>query len=169
MKLIFFRHGLAMDRAESSSRKLQDSLRPLVEKGKSRSQKMARYLLKREQDVDLIVTSPYLRAMQTAEIIASVYGLQKKIVESPELVPSAPPQALQQWLRKQSPELTSLIIVGHEPQLTTFCSWATAGTVQGFIDLKKSGIICLELECIHEIQERSAQINWIVQPASVLK
>jgi hypothetical protein len=47
--------------------------------------------------------------------------------------------------------------------------WATAGTTIGFIELKKSGIICLELECINEIQERSAQIKWIVQPASVLK
>lgn len=169
MKLYFFRHGLALDRSEAIAKKMEDSARPLVEKGRNRTLKMAQYLLHRDENIDAIVTSPYVRAKQTADIIAPVLGLQKKVRESPELVPSAPPQAFQQWLKKHCAEMTSVVVVGHEPHLSTFCSWATAGTTIGFIQLKKSGIICLELESIEEIQERSAQIKWIVQPASVLK
>ena len=169
MKIYFFRHGLAMDRADSTARKIQDSARPLVEKGRVRTLKMAEYLFKKDDEIDAIVTSPYLRAQQTAEIIAPVFGLAKKIIQSSELVPSAPPQAFQQWLKKYATEFTSLIVVGHEPHLSMFCSWATAGTTISFIDLKKSGIICLEAESLEDVHERTAQIKWIVQPSSVLK
>lgn len=169
MKIYIFRHGLAMDRTDSQSLKMQDSDRPLTEKGKNRTLKMAQYLLKQDEEVDLIITSPYVRARETAKIIAGVFGKTKKVVESPELVPSAPPQAFQQWLKKNAGTATSIIMVGHEPHLSTFASWATAGTTIGFLEIKKSGIVCLELESISEIHERAALIKWIVQPASVLK
>lgn len=158
-----------MDRVDSQAKRMQDSDRPLTEKGRSRTLRMAQYLLKQDDQVDLIVTSPYVRARETAKIIATAFGLSRKVIESSELVPSAPPQAFQQWLKKNISDATKIIVVGHEPHLSTFSSWATAGTTMAFIEIKKSGIVCLELESISEIHERSAQIKWIVQPASVLK
>lgn len=168
MKMYIFRHGSAMDRDEAIAKKISDSARALTEKGRVRSLKMAQYLYERDPDVEMILTSPFVRAQETAKIIAGVFKIQKKVIEVAELVPSAPPQALQQWLKKNVSTSTNIVIVGHEPHLTTFCSWATAGTTMAFLNLKKSGIISLELESFAEIQERSAHINWMIQPQNIL-
>lgn len=169
MKIVLVRHGLALDREIAQERKLPDSERPLVDKGRHRSQKMAEYLSEKNISFERILTSPYSRAVETAQIFAKTFSLSRKLTQVSELVPSAPPQSFQMWLKENSSSWTNILVVGHEPQLSVFCSWALAGTTISFIKLKKSGIICLEVECISEITERSAQLLWSIQPGSVLK
>lgn len=167
MKLIIFRHGIAVDREEFITKSKEDSLRPLTEKGRDKAKEMAKALCEWEPEVDLIVSSPYVRAMQTAEIIVQNYK-RVEILESSELVPSSPPQAFAQWLAKQIRMETSIVVVGHEPHLSTFATWCLAGTTDSFIDLKKSGVICLEVESLAEVTQKSAVLKWMIQPKQLL-
>lgn len=167
MKLILFRHGLAMERQESMAKKMEDSLRPLNPKGRERTLKIAKALEKMQLEVDLIVSSPLVRAMETAEILFQHCSVPD-IHECSELVPAAPPQAFAQWLKNSARTSTCVLAVGHEPQLTIFASWAIAGTTTSVIDLKKSGMICLEVESFEDLSARSALLKWVIQPKNIL-
>ncbi len=166
MKIILFRHGLAMEREDAIAKKMEDSLRPLVAKGKERTRKMAKLLM--DENVDLIASSPFVRAMETAEILHSVFRTEE-IKECVELVPAAPPQAFAQWLKSQAKTKRCVLAVGHEPQLSVFASWALAGDAnQSFIELKKSGAICLTFESFEDVTAKSARLNWVLSPKLIL-
>ena len=167
MKLILCRHGLAMDRAVSVTKKMEDNLRPLTDKGKKRSDLLAQSILNQNCDPNLLVSSPYVRAMQTAEILYQSFSTVE-IHECMDLVPSAPPQAFAQWLKKYAKSSTTIVAVGHEPQLSVFASWVLAGLTESFIDLKKSGALCLEFESFEDIYPRCATLKWAINPKSYL-
>ncbi len=168
MKLILFRHGIAVDREWALTHDVEESLRPLTSKGRERSLKVARKLRGFEEEVDFIVTSPLVRARETAVLIQDIYE-EVPLQECVELVPSAPPQAFAQWLKVHSKNAVSLIVVGHEPHLSSFASWALSGHSPSFIELKKSGILCLEFESLDEISPRSGKLSWLMQPKNLLK
>jgi len=168
MKLILFRHGAAIDREIAILQNMEDSQRPLTDKGRERTEKMAKALKDWEEKIDLIVTSPLVRAQQTAEILNRTLKI-KTSVQCAELFPSAPPQAFAQWLKSQSNHSTCVLAVGHEPQLSVFASWALAGVVETFLDLKKSGMVCLEFESFEQITAKSAELSWMVQPKLLMK
>ncbi len=166
MKLVLFRHGLAMDRDEAVAKKIQDGHRPLVEKGGERTRKVARYLKAQEEDFEVLLYSPLLRSKQTAEILKEILGI-KKMMEIIELVPDAPPEALAKWLQSSIPQVTKVILVGHEPQLSCFATWCLSGSRDSFIDLKKSGAIGLEIESFSEISSGTAELKWLLHPKMV--
>jgi phosphohistidine phosphatase len=168
MKLILFRHGIAMDRELAALQKMEDAQRPLTEKGRERTLKMARHLKSWENQVEMIVTSPLIRAQQTADILFHVMKCSDVTVCS-ELVPSAPPQAFAQWLKTHAKTAVRILAVGHEPHLSHFASWALTGTNQSFIEIKKSGMICLEIESLADVSSQSATLAWAVQPKLLLK
>ena len=161
MKLILFRHGLAVEREVFMMQKKDDALRPLVEKGRERTRKMAKILKQQVPAVDLLVTSPYVRAQQTASILQETIKA-KSIAESVDLVPSAPPMAFAQWMKMHAKNALTIVAVGHEPQLSVLATWLLSGQVDSFIDLKKSGAICLDLENFETAGPRTAELKWIV-------
>ncbi len=163
MKLILFRHGQAVEREEALLQKMEDSKRPLTNKGRERTERMAKVLKSMDLKLDLLVTSPLVRAMQTAEILFPIVKA-RAISECAELVPSAPPQAFAQWLRVHSKNSTCVMAVGHEPQLSVFASWVLAGGINSFVELKKSGVLCLEIESFEEISASSAVLEWVLPP-----
>jgi phosphohistidine phosphatase len=163
MKLILVRHGQAIEREDFFHLKKDDALRPLVIKGKKRSIMMAKELKKWVGEVDMLVTSPYVRARQTAEIFRRVL-CPKKAHQVTELIPSAPPMAFAQWLRGNAGLATSIVIVGHEPQLGLFATWALSGQMESFVELKKSGIIGLDVESLQEIRPGHADLKFLITP-----
>src|SRR3569623_975582 len=74
--------------------------------------------------LDLIATSPLRRALQTAEIVAAAYA-PLTVAECEALVPQAHPEELLDWLRGQQGD--SVAVVGHEPGLGIWTSWALTG------------------------------------------
>ncbi len=168
MKLILFRHGLAMDRDVAIAQKMQDSQRPLTEKGRLRTQKMSRHIEKWGASIDLLVVSPLLRARQTAEILKEELKI-KNCHECPELVPWAPPQAFGRWLETHAKSSTCILAVGHEPQMSVFASWALSGQTSSFIALKKSGVLCLEVASLEQFQPGSAELTYLIPPKFLLK
>ncbi len=163
MKLILFRHGLAVDRVKFLDEKKEDALRPLVSKGKQKTLEMARRLEDWVPDFDLIVTSPFLRSLQTAQILAKELKLGN-LFESAELVPSAPVMAFVQWLHVHAEECRAVLVVGHEPHLSSLAGWCLTGQKESFIELKKSGMIALEIESFAKLRPGTAQLLWHVSP-----
>ena len=76
MQLCFFRHGIAVDRADPA---YQDKDRPLTPEGQSKTQGAARGLRRLNLPFDAVLTSPWLRAKQTAAILTEVWGLPEAI------------------------------------------------------------------------------------------
>ncbi|PWU17347.1 MAG: phosphohistidine phosphatase [Bdellovibrio sp.] len=163
MKLVLFRHGLAMEREEAMEKRIDDSMRPLTDKGRERSRRMGKVVLEIAEEFDVLVSSPLLRAKQTAAVLREVIPFPQSM-ECAELVPGSPPEAFARWLSSAVPRATSVLAVGHEPQLSTFASWALAGCVETFIDLKKSGALGLELESFDTVASQTAELKWLLPP-----
>lgn len=155
-----------MEREEAMTKGLDDALRPLTEKGAERTVRMARFLKEHEDDFQVLVTSPLLRAKQTAACIREVIPFSQSY-QCSELVPQAPPQAFAKWVQATVLRATHVVAVGHEPQLSTLASWLLGGREETFIDLKKSGIVALELESFDHFGPQSALLKWLVPPKLV--
>lgn len=149
MKLLLIRHGLATDRAEfaRSGKGSDDSERPLTGKGRRRMQAVAHGLagLLEEPPWQALLTSPYVRAAQSAEILQRELGGADPEV-SPALLPSADPQELLQALRTLAlDDDAAVAVVGHEPHLSTAASWFLTGRDRSLLELKKGSATLLEL------------------------
>lgn len=166
MKLILVRHGLAVDRDEFENINKDDALRPLVLKGQKRSLVMARELQSWIGAVDIVVSSPYIRTKQTAEIFRRVLR-PKKSFEAVELIPSAPPMAFAGWLRANAALATKVVVVGHSPQLDLFSSWSLSGQLHNFLSLKKSGMLGLEVESFQDFAPGHAELKFLLSPKMI--
>lgn len=103
------RHGEAQIVAES------DASRPLTAYGREEVIKQSAYL--QDQRLDKIVSSPYLRAIETARLIAEQAGYDERIEMLEEITPSGDPDQVGSLLNAmfQSSSLTSLLVVSHQP------------------------------------------------------
>src|SRR6185436_17434857 len=113
MNVILFRHGPAGD--PDPSRWASDADRPLTPGGIEKSREAARGLRRQTDDVAFILTSPYVRALGTARIVADVLGVTQ--VETLDaLACGGSPRAILMALGRLSPD-QRVILVGHEPDL----------------------------------------------------
>ena len=170
MRIYLIRHGLAEDRVGVSSEK-QDSLRELTDKGREKSQEMAKKLKYLLEDETLeFVSSPYTRALQTAEIFASTLLGSKSVAieKSLELTPMTSPMAFAQWLReKKSLSKASVLAFGHEPMMGLLGSWLLAGVHYSFIEVKKSSVLALEVENFSQVAASGARLRWFLTPKTL--
>ena len=135
MNLYFLRHAKACARA----RKWQpDSVRPLTRDGEKRMFKAARGIQALGVSIDLILTSPYLRAFRTAEILEETYG-SSKMLETKNLVPEADPKAILGEIHEKFSPFRSIVLVGHEPHLSRLISLLLSGGDGLEIELRKGG------------------------------
>jgi phosphohistidine phosphatase len=142
VKLVIIRHGPAGDREEWEAAGRDDRLRPLTSKGRKDVRRAAAGLASLVPTLDLVVTSPLTRAVETADIVAAQYGCEIQLLES--LTPESEPDRLMPWLKDQLRSGT-VAVVGHEPQLSTLGAYLMTGRATSFMDLKKGGACLLEL------------------------
>ena len=135
------RHGPAGDREKWRRTGRPDAERPLTKDGRRRAREAAAGLARAAGDVDLVATSPWTRAAQTAELVADACG--GTIAARPELVPDRPFEELLAWLGARREGRVAL--VGHEPHLSRFASWLLTGRTRSALRLKKSQALLLEL------------------------
>jgi phosphohistidine phosphatase len=155
MDFYFFRHGVAVSKGEWEG---DDSQRPLTEQGREEVAKMAGFLARLAPAIDAMVTSPYLRASETAEIAAQHLNLQDKVVRDERLQPGFDGDQLAKLL-KEFPEAAALVIVGHEPDFTTTIRQLTGGRVV----LKKGGIAYVQTA---DSSLKKGVLGWLVQPGT---
>jgi len=111
VELYLIRHGLAEERGEAWP---DDTKRPLTPKGMSRLRKSARGLADLGVSFDVILTSPLVRARQTAEIIAAQLDGRPALVNTESLAPDGTYAAVAAELEKHA-KRTRIALVGHEP------------------------------------------------------
>ncbi|HEX9939039.1 MAG TPA: histidine phosphatase family protein [Longimicrobium sp.] len=144
MQLLVIRHGLAGDRDEFAFTGRPDSERPLTREGKVKMRRAAGGLHSIVSDLDLLATSPLVRAVQSAEVVADVFG-GMPITTVDQLSPDHAPDDLLPWLRSHDPG-TTIAIVGHEPHLGFLIGWLLTGRHESFVELKKGGAALLEFD-----------------------
>ncbi len=160
MDLVVVRHAIAEDRDTFARTGRDDDERPLTEEGRDRMEQAARGLVRLVPGLDALCSSPLVRAVQTAEIVAGVYdGIE--IEPAPVLSGGAPPGDVVAWLQDKS-AVDTLAIVGHEPDLSTLVSFLLAGTEGAFIEMKK-GAVCL-VECPGKPAAGEALLRWSLAP-----
>jgi phosphohistidine phosphatase len=142
VKLLVIRHGPAGDREEWERTGKDDSLRPLTPKGKKDVRRAAPGLVRLVPSLDLIATSPWTRAAQTADIVNQEYGVDVEEVE--ELTSDHRPEQLSPWLEQQR-ERETVAVVGHEPHLGLLVGYLLSGRSASLVNLKKGGACLLEL------------------------
>jgi len=153
MELYFLRHGAAAARADWEG---DDSQRPLTDQGREDMTRMAGLLARMAPALDAIVTSPYVRSSETAEIVAQHLDMQDKVVIDDRLEPGFDAGRLGKLLKK-FPEAKALLLVGHEPDFTTTIGELTGGRIV----LKKGGMGYVETA---DASLKKAVLVWLVQP-----
>lgn len=144
MDIIVVRHGIALDRDAAARMGLSDAERPLTDKGRRRTRSVAaglRAVLDGDR-VDAVLASTLLRAGQTAEILASHLD-NPPIVETEVLAPGTAMADIDDWLRARRAQ-ERLLLVGHEPALSTWVSWSLTRKRDRILFFKKAGACLLE-------------------------
>ncbi len=152
MILYFVRHGVAENREEWFE---SDDLRPLTEDGEKRMRAAARWMGKLGVRPAVILTSPLVRARQTADILAEV--LSAPVEESPALEPGFGISALGELL-KAYPDADSLLLVGHEPDFSATIEGLMGG---GRVSVKKGSLIRVDL---FSTTPPRGQLIWNIPP-----
>ncbi|MFG0250603.1 MAG: phosphohistidine phosphatase SixA [Phycisphaeraceae bacterium JB051] len=162
MQLTLFRHGIAQPREAS----LPDADRQLTTKGIERTMLAAKGLAVCCTDVSLILTSPKIRARQTADIASEILDVNVQICD--ELAKDD----LQAIVKSVGQfEVPHILLVGHEPTFTELASELCSEPArckkqcgQSSIVLKKAGALSLSLNRNGQRLRRPGQLLWLMQP-----
>lgn len=165
MNFYIIRHAIAVDEATSDYE--QDSERPLTDKGRKKMRQIVKALRNLDVEFDLILSSPYIRACETAEILADVFKMKKKIVFTDNLIPMAEPELLIAEINEKY-SVDNLAVVGHEPYLSTLVSLLVAGNTKIDITLKKGGVCYLTADDLHPLDHR-ASLEWLLTPGIMME
>ena len=163
MDLFFLRHGEAAEKGVSGVSK--DSERPLTREGMDQILEMARGMKAMDLFFDWILSSPFVRARQTAEIVAEVFKTQDLLEETQNLVIGADPEELIREVGTRFEK--SVLLVGHEPFLSRLISVLVGGESGLSIVMKKGGLCKLTLDALR--YGRCAQLEWLISPDQMQK
>jgi phosphohistidine phosphatase len=160
MKIHILRHGIAVMRNDLEVK--NDAERQLTPKGKRQLRQTAAAMKTMGLRFDLILSSPYLRAKQTAEIVAESLKLKRQLRFSDTLAPDGSPTNLIRQLNELKPAPENILLVGHEPYLSCLISVLTTGGMDLTMDFKKGGLCKLEIEKLSH--DRCATLAWLLTP-----
>lgn len=163
MELLLVRHAKAELREEFARSGAPDVARPLTAEGRKKMRRAGDGLTAIVPHLALIAVSPYRRAMETGEILATAYRGPKPhpLVL---LAPGNAPEELLAWLGTETRDGV-VALVGHEPDLGRFASWLLAGPGADFAPLKKGGA-CL----IRTAPDKGAgcgTLRWLLTPSQL--
>lgn len=158
MQIYAVRHGLAIDREDPKAP--PDAERYLTEEGIQKTKRMAAAVAELSGSADLLLSSPYVRAMQTAEIFAEALDYPKqKIRRTDLLLPGTGASLLFKELAKDKQSAT-VFLFGHAPQLDDVVA-AALGSKHPITSLKKAGVALIELK---RVSPPSGQLVWLATP-----
>jgi phosphohistidine phosphatase len=165
MYLYLIRHGIAVDPDPFALDSIaDDESRLLTKLGRKKIAQVADRLGKLELTFDSIITSPLIRAKQTADIL-----IDKQIGTKLEISQDLKPMGnIQSWLanwnaRSDRDSISTLAIVGHEPNLSEWAELLVFGQVYHQLILKKGGIIGLKFPD-NQIEIGTAQLYCLIPP-----
>lgn len=143
MEVLLIRHGKAGERDPNTWP--NDDLRPLTKEGMAEQRAAARVMKRLGLGFEFLVTSPLLRAAQTAALLADGYGWTEPAQEAEELGPGGTPAQVIRLLTKFPPG-AAVALVGHEPALSRVAAALVGKSGDASIDLKKGGVLGLRFD-----------------------
>lgn len=158
MDLLLLRHGIAADLAETGL--TRDSLRPLTPEGIQKVEHVAVAMSAMRLDFDLILSSPFTRARQTAEIVAREFGLEKRLEFDQALGCGGDARDVVRHLVTRKPMPETVLLVGHEPDLSRFISVLVSGDTGFLVTMKKAALCKLTMRTL--IHGRCASLEWLL-------
>jgi len=160
MKLFLLRHATAVERGTAGFE--DDSLRPLTREGREKMKQIAQGMKSLGLSFDHILTSPHVRARETAEIVAAMFGTKNPPGKEPLLAADREPQALLARLDELEWESLSVLLVGHEPFLSELGSLMIGASRGGALKMKKGGLCKLDVRLL--APRPHAQLEWLLTP-----
>ena len=158
MLLYIVRHGIAIDREDPKCP--PDPERYLTEEGVKKTRAVAKGLASLRVSPGLFVTSPYARAVQTAEIFANALEYSRqKIRRSELLLPGADPTLLFRELAREK-QASSIFLFGHAPHLDDVIATALSSK-KHVTTLKKAGVALIELK---RVSPPAGVLAWLATP-----
>lgn len=162
MQLLLVRHARAGDR--DPDRWPDDALRPLTNVGREIHAQASRALAKLEAIPDAVLTSPWVRAVQTAELMVEEMGLEREPIRCEPLAREVDVQAIAAEVASLG-DVQSVALVGHEPWLGHLASVLLTRVPDAMvIDFPKSGIMGLE---VSEFAPGGACLRFLLRPRHI--
>ena len=165
MDLYILRHGIAEAREASTA--MKDSERRLTGEGKRKMLRIAKGMMAMDLTFDAILTSPFRRAKESAEIVAGVLQLQKRLKVFPALAAGEKTRELVEALEEPLSTAEAVLLVGHEPDLSNLLSRLVTGGPDMSMTLKKGGLCKLALNSVR--YGRCAALEWLLAPAQLAR
>lgn len=141
-ELYLIRHGKAEERGEDWP---DDAKRPLTDEGIELMRLATRGLFRLGVTLDVVLTSPFVRTRQTAEIVATAFDVRPPVLPVESLTPNGSFQAILSDLEKQN-KRARIGLVGHEPDLGEFAA-RLAGLRQG-LEFKKGAVCRIDVKTL---------------------
>jgi phosphohistidine phosphatase len=156
MKIYILRHGIAEDAQGSQP----DSDRALTPEGKKKLRGVLRTAEAAGVSPSLILTSPYRRALQTAQIAAEVLKYKGDLLQTKTLEPGSQPRTVWDEIRVHKDE-AEILLCGHEPLFSSLTAYLL-GSPGLQIDYKKGALACVEID--HFPAEPHGVLKWMLTP-----
>ena len=165
MNLYILRHGAAVEHGTPGYE--NDADRPLTSEGEKKTKQSAKGLKAMGVAPDLIISSPLPRASRTAELAASKLHLSNPVKLSKNLQPEGSPEALILELRAECAAAEEIMLVGHEPYLSSLISVLLTGGMGLRLRLRKGGLCKLRIETLE--YTRCAELEWFLTPQQMIE
>jgi len=150
MNVTVVRHGTAEDRAPT------DAQRALTPIGRAEAERAGERLAALDPPPDVIVSSPYLRALQTAEAVAGHLGLAGTVTVDDALTPDEPPAGVRDLLARYA-QSRHVVLVAHEPILSAACGLLTGHHVAG---LRRAEILSMRISAGADVRSGRFAIRF---------
>jgi phosphohistidine phosphatase len=163
MRLYIVRHGIAIDREDPKCP--PEAERYLTEEGVEKTKQVAEAVAALGIQADLMFSSPYVRATQTAAIFASELEYSKqKIRRTDSLLPGAEPGAFLRELAREK-DVSTVLCFGHAPHVDGLLA-AAVGASRHITSMKKAGVALVELK---RLSPPNGQLVWLITPKLMRK
>lgn len=157
MELYLIRHADAVPLTPEIG---EDAERPLTGEGRDQARRLAHGLQRRSVKIDLVLSSPYLRARQTAEGMLSDWAPPvPELITCPALAPGLKPKKLAKCVGELTAERVAL--VGHAPDLGDWAAWLI-GCKGAHLDMAKSGVAYIH--CDAPLRKGGGALVWLITP-----
>jgi phosphohistidine phosphatase len=162
MELFLMRHA----EAESPALYAEDHQRPLTERGYQHQQQTVRVLAPLLQPLDHLLTSPILRARQTADITASGVTCATPVAETPILADACTPGAVLNLLQAYAQD-ARILCVGHQPHMSQLSAVFLDGEGRSQVAFQPGSVLGITFPG-HPMPGRGV-LRFFLQPADVLQ
>lgn len=150
------RHADAAGAADAES----DEDRPLTEKGQRQARRAGRLLKNLNVDLNLVLSSPLVRARQTAEGVLKAMDLRMRVRLLDDLAPAGDEQAAWQTIVREDPE--TLLVVGHLPSIASLAGALLGSLSDAPLHFHKASLVALKCERLD--RRWSVSLDWMVTP-----